>query len=59
MPKFIQSALSIGFGSLIYELITRGLHQAKWGRVAFIVLFSLPIFWLYYRSKEKQRVAQA
>ena len=59
MPKFIQSSLSVGLGSLIYELVVRGLHQAKWGRVAFFVLFSLPIFWLYYRSKEKQGVAQA
>ena len=59
MPKFIQSAFSVGLGALIYEFVVRGLHQVRWGRVAFIVLFSLPIFWLYYRSKEKQVVAKA
>ena len=59
MPKFLQSSLSVGLGAFIYELIVRGFHQVKWGRVAFFVLFSLPLFWLYYRSKEKQRVAQA
>ena len=59
MPKFIQSALSVGVGTLLYELVVRGLHQAKWGRVAFIAIFSLPIFWLYYRSKERQVVAKA
>jgi len=59
MPKFIQSSLSVGLGALIYELIVRGLHEAKWGRVAFFVLFSLPIFWLIYRSREKKAAAQA
>jgi len=59
MPKFIGSALSVGFGTLLYEFVMRGLNQAKWGRAVFIMLFSLPIFWLYYRYKEKQAVAKA
>ncbi|WP_243318058.1 hypothetical protein [Geothrix paludis] len=59
MPKFIQSALSVGIGTLLYELVVHGLHQAKWSRVAFIVLLSLPVFWLYYRAKERQVVAKA
>jgi len=59
MPKFIRSSLSVGVGALIYELVARGLHEVKWGRVAFFVLCSLPFFWLYYRSKEKQAGAQA
>jgi hypothetical protein len=58
MPKFIGSALSVGFGALLYELVMRGLLQAKWSRAVFIMLFSLPVFWLYYRSKERHAVAK-
>ena len=59
MPKYIRFSLGLGFGALIYELFVRGLHEARWGRVAFFVLFSLPIFWLIYRSREKKAADQA
>ena len=59
MPKFLQSSIGIGIGTLIYEFFARGLHQIKWGRVAFIVLFSMPIFWFFYRQKEKTAASQA
>jgi hypothetical protein len=59
MPKFLQSSLSIGLGARLYEVVVRGIHQAKWGRVALLVFLSLPLFWLYDRSKENRVAAKA
>jgi hypothetical protein len=59
MPKFIQSSLSVGLGALLYELVVRGPHAAKWHRVVIFILVSLPITWLIYRFKGKNSVSPA
>jgi hypothetical protein len=59
MPSFIRSSLGVGLGALLFELMVRGLPQAKWGRVAFMVLVSLPLFWLYDGSKARRAGAKA
>ena len=62
MPKFLQSSLSLGLGFLIFEVLRFWLndHQEfRWGRIAFMVLLSIPIFWLVYKVKARQTAAKA
>jgi hypothetical protein len=62
MPKFLQSSLSLGAGVLVYEALSFWLNwhsRFRWGRIAFMVFFSMPIFWLVYKLKARQVMTNA